>query len=208
MATVRHTNGTVVRTGSCSVVSSVTVREAPGGTPATLAEPEPEEVSASDVSGVWDICAAANYIYPLELLEENGVLSGHGLCGNFGRGETIREVRDDDDETTRKHRFTLEGMRTGSALVFRQVLSSGRVRNTRTEPLVLARRSPWDGKARGSWEISAGNRVAGERAPAWGRALFSGVWFLELDWVRAVTLNLIPPRQPPPHANPSAATAR
>ena len=78
---------------------------------------------------MWDICAAANYIYPLELLEEDGVLSGHGLCGSFGRGETIRKVREDDDEATRNNRFTLEGTRTGSALVFKQVLGSGQVRN-------------------------------------------------------------------------------
>ena len=61
MATVRHANGTVVRTDSCNVVSSVTVRErqGPGATPAAPAEPEPEEVREQEevsASGVWDIC--------------------------------------------------------------------------------------------------------------------------------------------------------
>ena len=70
----------------------------------------------------------AQCVYPLELLEAGGVLSGRGLRGNFSPGERVRKVREDDDDATRMGRFTLEGTRTGGALVLKQVFPSGEVR--------------------------------------------------------------------------------
>ena len=73
----------------------------------------------------------AQCVYPLELVEEDGVLSGSGLRGNFGPGERIRDVREDDDDATRNNRFTLNGTRTGGALVLTQAFAGhgGEVRS-------------------------------------------------------------------------------
>ena len=58
MATVRHTNGTVVRTDSCDVVSSVKVHEGHGlgAMPGTPAEPEPKEVSEQEEVSALGVC--------------------------------------------------------------------------------------------------------------------------------------------------------
>ena len=76
----------------------------------------------------------AHCVYPLELLEDDGVLSGRGLRGNLGPGGRVREVREDDDDATRMGRFALEGTRTGGALVLKQVFPSGEVRGPFPSP--------------------------------------------------------------------------
>ena len=76
----------------------------------------------------------AQCVYPLTLLEEDGVLSGSGLRGNFGPSTSVCEAREDDDDATRNNRFTLKGTRTGGALVLTQAFAGhgGEVRNTRS----------------------------------------------------------------------------
>ena len=78
----------------------------------------------------------AHCVYPLELLEDDGVLSGRGLRGNFGPCKSVREEREDDDDVTRNSRFTLEGTRTGSALVLTQAFEGrgGKVRSHNHDP--------------------------------------------------------------------------
>ena len=73
----------------------------------------------------------AQYVYPLTLVEEDGVLSGSGLRGNFGPNRSVCEAREDDDDATRNNRFTLKGTRTGGALVLTQAFAGhgGEVRN-------------------------------------------------------------------------------